>query len=308
MKTKRGESANPSVSLHNLGYRLLGDGPARVFPLAKEIRENLLRSNIRINHVMYVSSMFFWSVLAFVLPIPIALSLFEYLLPLLGFTMPLLYSVVFSVLISLTSGGVCFAVFLFYPSYSASILKIRIEKNLVYIVNYMAILSSSGATPGQTFTSLASVGEVYGIRESARSVIKNVELLGEDIISAIDDESKKTPSKEYADFLQGYIATLRAGGDLQSYLMTMSEKLIDSRRRLLVRMIGQLDLIGEIFVAGLVALPIIMITIFSIMGFLGGTVLAGLSAPQLMALMAYVYVPFTAAAVLVLIDSIVSSW
>jgi flagellar protein FlaJ len=308
MKTKRSGSTCLSAGLHALGYRLLGDGPARVFPLTEKIRQNLPRSNIRINHVIYISSMFFWGLLAFIFSFLAAILLFEYSFPILGFTVPLLHSIIYSILVGLVGGGVCFAVYLFYPSYSASNLKIKIEKNLVYIANYMAILSSSGATPGQTFTSLASVGEVYGISDSARSVIKNVEFLGEDIISAIDDESQKTPSKEYADFLQGYIGTLRTGGNLQSYLMTMSEKFMDSRRRLLTKMIGQLDLVGEVFVDALVALPLIFLTMLSIMGFLGGTVLMGLSPPQIMALMIYALIPSIAVTVLIFIDSIMSSW
>ncbi len=308
MKMKNSKLREPSVSLHVLGYRILGNVPARVIPFTQQVKQNLRAANIRINHIVYMSSMLFWSVIAFISSISIAFLLLEYLFPLLGFTFALLYSTIYSVLVGLTSGGVCFAAFLFYPSYKASNLKMKIEKSLVYIANYMAILSSAGATPGQTFTSLGTVGEVYNIRESARTIIKNVEFLGEDIVSSIDKESKNTPSQDYAAFLQGYIATLRTGGDLQPYLMTMSEKFMESRRRLLTKMINQLDLAGELFVAVLVALPVILITMLSIMGFFGGEVLVGLDAPQVMTLMTYIFIPFIAIGIIIFIDSIMSGW
>lgn len=306
---KKGDSSeDPPVGLHILAYRLLGGTPTRIFPLAEKVRDRLMTANIRVNHVIYISSMFFWSIIAAILPFPITFLTLQYVLPPIGIIVPLQFSLLYSLLISLASGGITFLVFFYYPSYAASSLKISIEKNLVYVANYMAILSSAGATPGETFASLARVGEVFGLKESARSIIRNVELLGEDVLTALDVESKRTPSREYADFLQGYIATLRTGGNLQTYLMAMSRKFIDDRRRLLSKMISQLNLAGELFVAALVALPIIMVTVLSIMGFFGGEVLAGLSAPQIMALMVYIFIPFTAIGVLIFIDAVMSSW
>lgn len=296
-------------SLHILAYRVLGTGPARKFLMTRNVRENLLKAHIDVNHVIYVSSMFFWSSFSFAASIPITFLVLEYLFPfLIGFKMLALQSLLLSLLVGAICGATCFAIYYYYPAYKASNLRITIEKNLVYIANYMAILASAGATPGQAFSSLARVGEIYGVRAIARSIIKNVEILGQDVISAINEESTRTPSRDFAEFLQGYIATLETGGNLQSYLSTMAEKFMDSRRRLLTRLIDQLNLAGEIFVAGLVALPVIMITILSVMGFFGGEVFAGLSAPQVMALMAYIFIPFTAIGVIIFIDAIMSSW
>lgn len=81
--------------------------------------------------------------------------------------------------------------FLFYPKYVSSNLRMLIEKNLVYIVNYMAILSNAGATPWQIFSSLRVVGKIYGVEKIVRSILRNVEVLGLDIIMAIDEEEKR---------------------------------------------------------------------------------------------------------------------
>ena len=306
---KKKPSGKAPYSLHNLGHSVLGERPARIFPYSKKIRRHLLQANVKINHVVYISSMFFWSILAGVLIIPIMYFLLTFFLPVLFIPpFPVAYSITLSVLAGLLGFGVSFAVFLYYPNYKASIVRGKIERNLVYTSNYMAILASAGATPGETFNSLARSGDVFNLRESARSIAKNVELLGEDLISALSEESKITPSKLYSNFLQGYIATIQTGGNLYPYLMIATAKFSDIRRRLLAKMIDQLGLAGELYITMLVAFPIIMVTLISVMGALGGEVIGGLSAAQLLPLMVYILVPFAAMIVLIFIDAIISSW
>ncbi|MCS7119788.1 MAG: type II secretion system F family protein [Nitrososphaerota archaeon] len=294
--------------IHLVGYRILGSIPSKIFPFTQKMREKLLRANVKVSHVVYISSMFFWSITVFALSFGILSVIFEHLLTNLGLFVQQAFTPYDLLLVSILFGILVFAIFWYYPSYVSSNLKRRIEKNMVYTANYMAILTNAGATPGQIFSSLAKYGEIFAIKESAISIIKNVELLGEDILSALDLESKRTPSREYGDFLQGYIATLQIGGNVQSYLAAMSEKFMERRRRILAKMIDQLTLVGEVFIAGLIAMPVIMISLLAVMGFVGGEVLAGLTAHHIMTLITYVFIPFVAIALLIFIDVIMSSW
>ncbi len=295
-------------NVHALAYKVLGLGPAKHFPYAKNIRENLLRAHIKVNHVMYISSMVFWSLVAGILACPLSFLLFMFLLPIHQVFISPVFAVIYSLLIGLLVGAVTFGVFLYYPIYVASNIKRNIEKDLVYTVNYMSILNNAGTTPEETFGSLVRVGKVFGIADSAKDIMKNVEFLGEDTITSVDEESKRTPSRDYADFLQGYIATTRTGGSSQAYFQAMAEKFMDAQKRQLTKVIDQLNIAGEVFVAALVAFPIIMITMFSIMGLFGGEVMAGLSALQLMLLMTYGLIPFIAVGILIFIDAAMSSW
>jgi len=307
MKRKKEKAPKTFSPLHALAYRFLGGAPAKRFAFSKKVRENLLKSSIKINHVVYISSMFFWSIIASILTFPISYFMFTLFLPLFEITLSTLFSIIFSLLASVMAGGVTFGVFMYFPHYRASNIKRRIEKDMVYTLNYMSILSSSGSTPEITFSSLARAGKIFGIDESAKSIMKSIELLGEDTVTALDHESKRTPSQDYADFLQGYIATTQTGGSRDAYLAVMAEKFMDSRKNKMAKMIEQLNLAGELFVAALVAFPIIMVSMLSIMGFFGGEVAGGLSAPQHMSLMTYGLIPVVAIGVLVFIDAIMSS-
>ena len=146
------------------------------------------------------------------------------------------------------------------------------------------------------------------MRDIARDVVRNVEFLGQDVVESLDEVAKFSPSTEFAKLLQGFIATMRTGGSQPSYLSTMAQEYTASRRRLLGKLIEQLKLAGEIYVSVLVALPIIFITMFTIMGFLGGTVIGGLSSEQLIPILIYVFIPFMAAGIIVYIDAIMASW
>jgi flagellar protein FlaJ len=252
--------------------------------------------------------MFFWTFTGTITSFLISLLLFSSFSTTLGLNVSFAVLVVNAFLICAVTGAGIFLTFMYYPSYVASNAKIKLEKNLVYISNYMAILSGAGATPGETFNSFIKNGKTFGIQDSARSVVKNIELLGSDLITSLDEESKLTPSKDYSGFLQGYIATMQTGGDIHDYLLGMSNKFMESRRQQLKKMIDQLGLAGEIYISALVAFPLIMITLLSIMGLFGGEVMAGLSAPMIMTLMTYILVPVLAVGVLIFIDSIMTSW
>jgi archaellum biogenesis protein FlaJ (TadC family) len=163
-------------------------------------------------------------------------------------------------------------------------------------------MASADATSEETFASLAKIGSVFGIQQSGMSVVRSIDLLGQDIINALDQESKRNPSAEYGLFLQGFIATVKQGGDLKAYLAAMSEKQVEDRKRSLTKLITQLNFVAEVFIIGIVAFPVIMIILLTVMESIGGSVLADLSGLQIMMLMTYLLVPIAAVGVIILTD------
>lgn len=296
------------MGFHAIGYSILREAPARFFPWSTSMREALLRAGMRISYVVYVSSMFFWSGVMAAVASVATLTMLSMVMPLLGLHVPPILTSTFTLIAATAGGGLTMTIFYLYPRYVAGNKKRALERNLIYITNYMTILTSAGATSEEVFSSLARVRDVYGVKESARAVMRDIEFLGMDIVESLDEESRRNPSEDYADLLQGYISTMQTGGNLPAYLQAMSDKFLDSRKRLMDKLINQLNMAGELFVVALVALPIIMVTIFSIMGIFGGQVLAGLSSTQLIALTVYLLIPFTATAVFIFIDMIMASW
>ncbi len=294
-------------SLLTIGYPVLGDYPAKIFPASEHIRVDLRRAGIRLSHVPYISSMFLWTIALFAASCATGYALTA-LLRYVNIALTTAQALQLTLLPAATSALTCFTLFLYYPAYVAGKKGRELDKNLAYISNYMSIMANAGATVERIFQSLAENGELYGVRDEARNIIQSVEFLGQDIITSLDEAAKFSPSKDFAELLQGFITTMKTGGSLPSYLSAMSQQYIESRKRQLGKLIEQLTLAGEIYTSTLVALPIIFITMFTIMGFIGGQVIAGLSSAQLMPVLIYVLVPSMAAGVLLYIDAIMAGW
>jgi len=286
--------------LHLVGYRVLKDKPVRLFPVFGRFRTKLLRAGIRVSCVVYVSAMFFWSLITASIISVLAVGI-------LYISNRNLY-ILYGALTGLICGGSIFALFLLYPAYREVSWRTRIDRNLVYLTNYLAMLSSAGATIGDMFLSLAKIDDFYGVRRSARSVIRDVELLGHDIITALNEESKRSPSGKYTTLLQGLIATVRVGGDLKAYLSTMSREFMGYRRRRLEKIVGNLDLAGELFVTALIAFPVIIVTMLAVMSLFGSQLGGGFSTIEAMFITVYLIVPLMGIGILAFINAIMSGW
>lgn len=295
-------------TLHYIGYRVLGNFPSRFSSLANTVKRNLDRADFRISHVIYMSSMFFWSIMATVVAATVTFSFTLALNMVLRMHLSMLQLSTTTLEAALVAGAIVFMIFFFYPNYMSGKIKTGLDKNLVYTVNYMAILSGSGITTEEIFTSLVESGSTYGVKGSAKTVVRDIEVLGKDIVTAMDDESKRTPSKDYSRVLQGFIGTARSGGDIKAYLEDTAERQMEIRRRKLSSLVSQLNLAAEGYVVVGIAFPVILTTLLSLMGIFGGEIIAGLGPIQLMSLMTYLFFPLASIGILLLVDGMCSSW
>ena len=295
-------------SIHNIGFLVLGEFPSKHFPLTNTIKKSLSRAQMRISHIIYISSMTFWTIVATAIAAASAFPLTHLLNSALRLNLSALQLLYVPLGAAVGVGAITFAVFLFYPGFLAGTIKTGIDKNIVYITSYMQILAGAGVTVEDIFSSLAVSGDTYKIEGSAKSIVRDVETLGKDIISAVVDESQNTPSLEYSKLLAGLIGTTRSGGDLRVYLGKESEHEMQVRRRNLTKLVGQLNLAAEVYIVLGIAFPVILTTLLSLMGAFGGDIIAGLGPIQLMNLMIYIFFPLSSIGVLLLIDGMSSSW
>lgn len=296
-----------TFNFHHLGYKILGDRPSKVLPLSGFVRKSLQRAQLRISHVIYISSMTFWMLISMIATAAVSTPLIYTLLMLNVFT-PAVPWFIYPIGITLGIGGVVMIAFLYYPTFKSGGIKTAIDKNIVYIINYMSILAGAGVTTEDIFTSLAQKGEIYKVQNSSRAIVRDIEILGKDIIEAVDDESVNTPSKKYSKLLLGINGVTRTGGNLQNYLHETANRQMDVRRRELSKLVSQLNLAAEAYVVLGIAFPVILTTLLSMMGVFGGEVIAGLDPMQIMTLMTYIFFPLAALAVILLVDGMTSSW
>lgn len=145
-----------------------------------------------------------------------------------------------------------------------------IDAKLPYAINYIATMASAGATPARIFRSL-SEQEIYGeVANEAAWIARDMDVLGQDVLSALNAAITRTPSVRFQDFLQGAITTLTTGGDLEDYFTGKADQFILDNRQIQDQFLESLGVLAEAFVVVVVAAPLFLLVLLSAMGSLGG--------------------------------------
>ena len=287
------------LSPWTIAYRLLGERLGAILPHFRDLQMTLLRARIGISFKAYVSLMILTSgIVSVTSSVGITLCLLWLM------RIPLFPSLLFGIGGGAFIAVIVFIVFYAYPSYVANSLKRKIEEALPYTVSYMAILASAGVPPDRMFRSLTRLDAALGVPVEARSVVRDVDIFGYDIISALENASMRTPSLLFSEILEGFIATSKAGGDVMRYLTSEVRELMRLKRNQIRQFIDTLGMIGELYVSLLVAAPLIFVVILAVMSFLGGGTIAGLSPTILLYLITYILIPMLALMFLLMLDAI----
>jgi len=280
-------------------YNLLGSKTVRLLPLFKDLDENLEKSNIKINFKAYVSLAILSSLMTSV-SILILAPIILYLL--LG--IPMLSALLFGLGFSMLSGALTIVGFCLYPVYKADNLKRKIEDELPFVTGYMMVLASSGVTPEKIFRSIARMGVPLVITEESKRIIRDVELFGTDIISALEKASKRSPSEKFKNFIEGFIATIHSGGNLVSYLTERSKQYMELKKVALKKFADTLSILSEFYVAILVAGPLLFVVMLSVMGMLGSGGMGLLDPKLLLYLLTYILIPVSSMIFMIILDVI----
>jgi archaeal flagellar protein FlaJ len=148
----------------------------------------------------------------------------------------------------------------------------RVEAKLPYAINYLATMASAGATPQVLFAGLARQ-PIYGaVAQEAAWISRDVNVLGKDILAALGTASERTSSPRLQDLLQGIVTTLSSGGDIKAYLSNKSEQFLTENRQDQRRFLDSLGVLAESFVTVVVAAPLFLIIILSVLTTFGGSV------------------------------------
>jgi len=278
-------------------YRFIGERSARLLPLFKDVDVNLRKSGTRISFKAYVSlAILVTSLLSFFVLVltPLFLVFFPHL--------PFFSSLIFGVGVSLLTGALTIIGFYIYPIYRKDSLKRGLDDGLPFAAGYMAILAGAGVPPEYMFRSLAQIDASLAVSSEARAIVRDVELFGSDILSALEAASNRTPSIRFKELLEGLIFTIHSGGKSAKYLIDRSRHYMQLKRIALRRFSDTLSVLAEFYVTLLVAGPLILVVMLAVMAMLGGGG-TGLFDPRLlMYLLTYLGIPTGSVTFLIILD------
>jgi flagellar protein FlaJ len=281
-----------------IAYELIGERVGRVIPLFRDLDVDLQKSGIKVNFKAYASLTIFFSILS-------SITVFA-LVPCLAFfafEVPLLPAFLFGLGGSLFAGAITTIGFYGYPIYRADSIRRQLEDELPFTTGYMAILSSAGVSPENIFNSISKLPVPLAASSQAKVIVRDVNLFGTDVISALEEASRRTPSERYKEIMEGLISTIRSGGDLSVYLRDKSRHYMKLKRVSLKKYSDTLSMLAEFYVTILLTGPLMLVIMLTVMTMLGGGGLGMLSPDLLLNLLTYVGVPLGAIVFLIILDA-----
>lgn len=146
-----------------------------------------------------------------------------------------------------------------------------INAKLPYAINYLSTMAAAGATPEQLFGTLAEQ-PLYGeVAVEAQWVARDMRVLGLDVVTALQNGIDRSPSDKWRDFLQGAVTTLTSGSDLKAFFAAKADQYLYENRQDQRKFLEGLGVLAESFVTVVVAAPLFLIVILSVMTSFGGS-------------------------------------
>jgi len=162
----------------------------------------------------------------------------------------------------------------------------NIDRHLPYVANFINTMSVAGISPAEIFETLSTI-ELYGeVQKEAKKITTELSMMGVDTITALKNAIHISPSDKFKEFIQGMLGVIQSGSELGPYFNRCVEKymlndLIDRKRNL-----ESLAVMAESFVVTVIAFPLFLVIILSIMGMTSG----GISF-EFMLILAFVILP-----------------
>ena len=279
-------------------YTLLGEKIERFLPEFEELHTNLRKAGIRISFKAYVALMFMTSIVAFAA----AFTLSFIMLPLVtGMDFLSVNTFLLSLMLAGLSAVMTLLLTYAFPGLKASERKNPIEMNLPYITSFLTLLSSSNVPPSIIFKSISKIDTLKEVRQEFSNIVRDVEVFGEDLMTAVNKNAKLSPNHRLREILIGYVATIRTGGSPTEYLKAQTESTTRERLGKLDGMLESLSAIAEIYVMVLVAMPLLFVVLFATLGMLGGEMM---DTKLFLYILSYAGIPILGSVMMVLVSSL----
>ncbi len=189
------------------------------------------------------------------------------------------------------------------PAYQGNTRARKIDSSLSRTVAFTYALSRSGMGMPAIMRILARNRDVYG--EAAEEIavgVKAMDLFGLDVLTAIRQMARQSPSEKFEDFGENLASVLQSGQNLPDYLSEQYKRYQRDAKAEQEAFLELLSVLAEGYVSLFVVGPLLLITILVIMGLMGIS-----DTLRFLYLMAYLLIPLGNIGLIVYLDSITES-
>lgn len=223
------------------------------------LKELCEKSNLPIIYETYVGQIFFYCFIS----MNVFLVYFLYLF-LIFWGSTFLLAIASAAILTFTLTFILATIFYMYPFLKYQRQKDDLDRNMVFGVSYMNIISRSGVPLQKTILFTSREKELGEFSNEFERAHKYLYFTGKDIVSALKEIAKRTPSEKFKNFAEGLAATMSSGSDLNKYLAEETKKEIETYRERGKKYISIMSTFADIYIIMLLIAPLCVVTIFSI--------------------------------------------
>lgn len=118
---------------------------------------------------------------------------------------------------------------------TASEEKGEIERELPFVVMLFTLMATSGVSLYESWKRLRKASLLPRFQKEAEEVVRQVEVLGKDPLTAMYELAEKTGSRLYRDFLGGFISSIKSGGKVSDYMQSKLRSIFELRSKAMTR-------------------------------------------------------------------------
>src|SRR6266480_4255693 len=214
----------------------------------------------------------------------------------------ILGTLLLSIAFAFITGAAILGFFYILPSMKVGSRRQRLDTYLPFTSSYMTVLASAGVTPERMLRSTAEKDPKFMLSDEIANVVGRIDLLGYDVLNAINAEVDRSPSTNYQDLLRGFGGVIRTGGDMKKFFQGITDHLFQKRSLQVQAFLDSLGIIAETYVLMLIAFPLMLVVMLSIMASIGGS-LGGIDVFSFMYLMAFILIPICGVMFLFILDT-----
>ncbi|MFI5421261.1 MAG: type II secretion system F family protein, partial [Nitrososphaerales archaeon] len=296
----KGEKRSFGEKFTRLSLKLMNKPTKLISPRLPKLRDQILKSSMFTSAEALISLGLFISLLSIAPAVIGAVILIEDGLSLFAIAMVAVPVLPFVIVISL-------------PKISAGSRGQALDNELPYLIGYITVLAGGGISPFTTLKRISKADYLFpAAAKEARRILMDIEIFGLDALSALERASRNTPNKTWSDFIGGYVAVLKTGGEAISYLEAKLREIFnrsESKVRSGSEFIGTM---AEAYIITTVVMGISLVILWATQNLLGGITTGGAGQlggagqtidPTLIVLFSAMFVPVISLIFIVVIGS-----
>ncbi len=197
---------------------------------------------------------------------------------------------------------ICFFAIFFlvyiYPYFQANNRRAFIDRSMLPAITYMYALTKGGMSVYDVLRSLTRYTHIFGASaEEISYIVRDMDYLGKDFVSALKSAKERTPSDVFKDFIDGLII-ISSSGTINEYIKSKAEQYQSTAELANKSLLQRLDVLAEVYVTALVAGPLfIMVTLVVIQFFKPASA-------QVLYMLIYVILPVATLLYMVFLDTV----